>query len=110
LELASWRVKGIDYQMVKWVLVSWVEKRDEHRQHRLRSWRNLHCPSCRQPEMRIAGNRPSIERVERRYDREQEVRVSCRQIVALQIHHVPEKEELADTTSSVVLEQATSRG
>jgi hypothetical protein len=103
-------VKVIDYQMAKWVQASLVEKKDEHRRHHLRSWRNLHCPSCRQPEMRIVGNRPLIERVERQCDQAQVVKESCRQIVALQIHRVPEKEELADTTSSVDLEQVTSRG
>jgi hypothetical protein len=59
--------------------------------------------------MRIVGNRPWIERAEQQYDQEQEVRESCRQIVALPLHRVPEKEELADTTSSVDLEQVTSR-
>jgi hypothetical protein len=60
--------------------------------------------------MRIAGNRPWIERVEQPYGQEQEARESYRQIVALQIHRVPEKEGLADTTSSVDQEQVTSRG
>jgi hypothetical protein len=96
--------------MARLVQASWVEKKDEHRQHRLRSWRNSHYPSYRQPEMRIVGNRPWIERVEQPYDQEQVGRESCRQIVALPLHHVPEKEELADTTSSVALEQATLRG
>jgi len=36
--------------------------------------------------------------------------VSCQQIVALQLRHVLEQEELADTTSSVDQEQVTSRG
>jgi hypothetical protein len=96
--------------MARLVQASLVERKDEHRQHRPRSWRNLHFPSCRQPEMPIAGNRPWIERVEQPYGQAQVVKESCRQIVALQIHHVPEKEELADTTSSVDLEQVTSRG
>jgi hypothetical protein len=59
--------------------------------------------------MRIAGNRPLIERVERQCDQAQVVKESCQQIVALQIHRVPEKEEPADTTSSVDLEQVTLR-
>jgi hypothetical protein len=103
-------VKGIDCQMARLVLASWVEKKDELRQHRLRSWRNLHFPACRQHEMRIAGNRPLIERVEQPYGQAQVGRESCRQIAAWQIHHVPEREGLADTTSSVDLEQVTSRG
>ena len=59
--------------------------------------------------MRIAGNRPWIERVEQQYDQEQVAKVSCRQIVALQLRHDPEWEGLAGTTSSVDLEQVTSR-
>jgi hypothetical protein len=106
---ASWLVMEIDYQMARLVQASLVERKDEHPQHRPRSWRNLHFPACRQPEMPIAGNRPLIERVERQCDQEQEAKESCRQIVALPLHRVPEKEELADTTSSVALEQVTSR-
>jgi len=60
--------------------------------------------------MLIAGSRPLIERAEQQYVPEQVAIASCRPIAALQIHHVPEKGELADTTSSADLEQATSRG
>jgi len=60
--------------------------------------------------MLIAGSRPLIERVEQQYVQEQVAIESCRPIAALQIHHVPGKGELADTTFSVDLEQVTSMG
>jgi hypothetical protein len=60
--------------------------------------------------MQNAGNRPWIERVEQQYDQGQEAIKSYRQTVALPLHHVPEQEVLAGTTSSVDQAQATLKG